>query len=358
MYLRFLAAALAVFLSTGNAAAQEAAAQASPPGGRCPTPQGIQPPADSGPLVCIMELRFHPVNESLIEAQTYLYYIQTQSSRPSDKVWVPFTEDTEQTLLGDFKRLWGTNFLDDLKVEVLDASYENGVAGKHIIFHMEERPRVKLIDYPEKIDRSKLDEKMKEANVSLRLDSFLDQGIVRRVEGLLRGMMAEKGHQFAEVKSRVESLPGGPKLARVVFEATEGPKVKVRSIDFIGNTQVSDGTLKRKMKETKEHWFLSWITGRGTYQESKFEEDAEKVEGYYREQGYVQARLSTPEIKILEDSKDKETRWVELQIPVQEGHRYRVGDVKFEGNTVVKTEFLEPLFKLKRGEYYSEKDVR
>jgi outer membrane protein insertion porin family len=320
--------------------------------------QPILPPEDSGPLVRILELRFFPINESLIEPQTYLYYIQTQSSRPSDKVWVPFTEETEQTLLADFKRLWATNFLDDLRIEILDQPYANGVSGKHIIFHMEERPRVKIIDYPEKIDRTKLDEKMKEANLSLRLDSFLDQGVIRRVEGVLRGMMAEKGHQFAEVKSSVEELPGGPKLARVIFTANEGPKVKVRDIEIIGNQEVSDWSLKRQMKETKEHWFLSWITGRGTYQEAKFEEDAEKVETYYREKGYVQARVGTPEIRTLEDSKDKETRWVQLRIPVTEGPRYRIGEVEFDGNKIVDTKFLLPLFKLKPGEYYSEKNVR
>ena len=305
-----------------------------------------------------LELRFEPVNESLIEPQTYLYYIQTQASRGSDGVWVPFNEQTEQTLLADFKRLWATNFLDNLRIEVVDEPYSNGVQGKRIIFHMEERPRVKIVDYPETVDRTKLDEKMKEAGIALRLDSFLDQGVIRRTEGVIRNLMAEKGHQFAEVKSRTEELPGGPKLVRVVFEANEGPKVKVRDIEFVGNSQIGDGALKRRMKETKEHWFLSWITGRGTYQETKFEEDAEKVEEYYRERGYIQARVGTPEILTLEDSADKETRWVQLRIPVTEGNRYRIGDVTFEGNTIVKTEFLQPLFKLKPGEYYSEKNVR
>jgi outer membrane protein insertion porin family len=112
------------------------------------------------------------------------------------------------------------------------------------------------------------------------------------------------------------------------------------------------------MKETKEVWFLSWITGRGTYQEAKFEEDADKIQEFYREKGYIQARVGTPEIKTLEDSQDKETRWVQLRIPVTEGARYRVGEVKFEGNTVIKEDFLRPLFKLKTGEFYSEKDVR
>jgi outer membrane protein insertion porin family len=350
-FFRLLATALAFAAIPTIALAQ---APATPPS----QPAVTLPPADSGPLVRVIELRFEPVNESLIEPQTYLYYIQTQSSRGSDGIWAPFNEQTEQTLLGDFKRLWATNFLDNLRIEVLDEPYPNGVMGKHIIFHMEERPRVKIIDYPDSVDRTKLDEKMKEANIALRLDSFLDQGVIRRTEGVIRNLMAEKGHQFADVKSHHEELPGGPKLVRVVFEANEGPKVKVRDIEFVGNNEVSDGALKKRMKETKEHWFLSWITGRGTYQEAKFEEDAEKVEEFYREKGYIQARIGTPEIKTLEDSKDKETRWVQLNIPVTEGNRYRVGEVKFDGNKVVDTKFLLPLFKLKPGEYYSEKDVR
>ena len=163
-------------------------------------------------------------------------------------------------------------------------------------------------------------------------------------------MMAEKGYEFAEVKSTVEALPGGPKLVKVVFDVNEGPKVKVRDIDFIGNDEVSDGTLKRQMKATKEHWFLSWITGRGTYQEAKFEEDAEKVDRVLPRTRATSRRASaSPEIKTLEDSDDKETRWVQLRIPVTEGPRYRVGEVKFDGNKVIKTEFLQPLFKLKTG---------
>ena len=76
-----------------------------------------QPPAGSGPVISQTEMRFHPVNESIIEAQTYLYYIQTPLSRPSEGVWVPYNEQTEQSLLDDFKRLWATSFLDNLWIE-------------------------------------------------------------------------------------------------------------------------------------------------------------------------------------------------------------------------------------------------
>ncbi len=62
--------------------------------------------------------------------------------------------------------------------------------------------------------------------------------------------------------------------------------------------------------------------------------------------------------KIIEDSDDKKTRWVELRIPVTEGPRYKVGAFDVAGNTVVKTEFLKPLFKLNPGEFYGEKRIR
>src|SRR5688572_14235270 len=123
MRLKFVLPLLALTVLTAfPAAAQTPAAPTqstptaapAPAASRCPAPAGVLPPADSGPLVCIVELRFEPVNESLIEPQTYLYYIQTQFSRPSDRVWVPFTEETERSLLEDFKRLWATNFLDNL----------------------------------------------------------------------------------------------------------------------------------------------------------------------------------------------------------------------------------------------------
>jgi outer membrane protein insertion porin family len=40
------------------------------------------------------------------------------------------------------------------------------------------------------------------------------------------------------------------------------------------------------------------------------------------------------------------------------GPRYKVGSFDVAGNTVVKSEFLKPLFKLKAGDYYGEKRIR
>ena len=318
------------------------------------------PPVGTGPVIRFIQLRFHPLDESLIDPQTYLYYIQTQPSRSSDGVWVPYDEQAEAKLRDDFRRLWATNFLDNLWVEVLDEPYANGVMGKRVIFNMEERPRVKIVDYTgsSKVERTKVDEKMKELGVALRLDSFLDEGAVRRVKGIIQNLMGEKGYQDAEIVSNVETLPGGPKLVKVVFDVKEGPKVRIREVDFVGNTALSDGRLRRQMKETKQHGRFSWLTGGGTYKEAKFEEDADKVVANYRNRGYIEARVGTPEFKTLQDSPDGKTRWIQVRVPITEGSRYRVGEFSFAGNTVVKSEGLRPLFKLQPGEWYSEKRVR
>ena len=137
-------------------------------------------------------------------------------------------------------------------------------------------------------------------------------------------MMKEKGFQFATVTHEIKELPGGPKLVHLTFNMDEGPKVKIRNIEFTGNTAISDRALKRHMKQNKELWMLSFLTGRGTFQENKFDEDAERVTEYYRDKGYVKAVIGQPELKFLEDSEDKDTRYIELRIPVQEGKRYKV----------------------------------
>src|SRR5205085_5752604 len=167
--------------------------------------------------------------------QTYLYYIQLKASRPSEGVWVPYDDGSEKIIQDDFRRLWNTNFLDNLWVDVVDYSFANGTVGKVITYNMEERQRVKIVDYvgSKAVETSKIDEKLKDANAQIRLDTFIDPSLIRKISGIVRDMMREKGFQFAEVTPDIQEIPGGPKLVHVTFNLDEGPKVKIRSIDFV-----------------------------------------------------------------------------------------------------------------------------
>jgi len=362
---------LGVVMSTAQAAAQPPSQPPADPAslGQPQAPAGPVtqaqaapplrlPPADSPPLLRYIRLQFPTQGDvSVIEPQTYLYYVQSRPSRSADGVWVPFDE---KSILEDFKRLWNTNFLDNLWIEVRDAPYDNGVVGKDVIFNMEERQRVKIVDYvgSKKIEQSKIEEKLREEGVTVRLDSFIDPGLIRRVEGIVRGMFSEKGYEFAKVTHTITEVAGGPKLVNLTFNLDEGPRVRIRKVDFVGNKAASDGKLGSQMKSNRAEWMFSFVTSRGTYQATKFEEDADKVVEYYRNHGYVMARVGQHDLKYVEDSTDRKTRYVELRIPVTEGERFRVGDFLFDGNTVVKSEGLKNIFKIQPGEYYSEKKIR
>ena len=322
------------------------------------------PPPGSPPFVWILQPCFNSQGGfSTIENETYMYYIQLRTSQTRQNQFVWYDATTEQTMLADFKRLWATNFLDDLSIEVTDHTFENGTVGKMVVYHMEERERIKIVDYRDTdeksisiIKRTDIDTKLRERNIELRLDSFRDDGTIRRVEGVLRELMAEKGFTNAEVSHRVTAVNGGPKLVNVTFIVGEGPKLKIRDVEFVGNSAISDGKLEKRIKENKpKNPFYGWISGGGTYKENAFEEDAAKVVEYYQNHGYPQARVGQPEIKTLENTKDGKTRWIQLRIPVTEGERYKFGTLNFEGNKVVRSEGLKSLYKIAPGDWYSRK---
>src|SRR5437588_848863 len=88
-----------------------------------------------------------------------------------------------------------------------------------------------------------------QANTSLiHLDAYIDRGLVRKVQGIVKDMLKEKGFQFATVTPEIQEMPGSPKLVRLTFHMDEGPKVKIRKVNFLGNKAVSSGALKRQMK--------------------------------------------------------------------------------------------------------------
>src|SRR3954468_25037785 len=243
-----------------------------------PEPARLPPPTAGPVLTAVMLCCEKQGGSPVVEPNTYLYYMQAKGSRPSLNEWIKFDDAVQQVALGDFKRLWATNFLDDLSIDVRDVKYANGVAGKVLVYNMEERQRVKIVDYvgTEKVDTSKIEEALKAKSISIRLDSFIDPGLIRRVSGVVHDVYAEKGYEFVEVKPEIKPIEGGPKLVNVTFHITEGPKVKIRKVDFVGNTALKDSKLERHLKENKGQgtWPMSMLTSGGTYKAEKFEEDA------------------------------------------------------------------------------------
>lgn len=342
-----------------------AAAQAqTPPATVCglpvPVPAAAPAPGGSPAIVALLLCFDKQGGSSSIEPATYLHYVRLRPSEASQGVWRSFDDDAERTARDDFARLWATGFLDDLEIETVPYPFVNGAEGVVVVYRMRERQRVKLIDYEglDSVDRSAVLDALKAKGLTLRLDAFLDPLQVRRAVTVIQGLMADKGFPYAEVSPSVEALPDQPQLARIRFVISEGPKVAIRAVQFLGNTAFADERLRRVLKGSRPRGLLSLVAGGGTYNEEAFADDAALIEEFYRDEGFIQARVGQQTVRVLDDSIDGKTRWVQLRIPISEGARFTVGSVNVDGQTVFSEEVLAPLFGLKAGEVYRQDRVR
>ncbi len=313
------------------------------PGG--PLPAQEPAPDESEAVVESVEVR----GNQYVQTETLLYYVSTKAGDRYD----------EQRLKADFRRLWDTGFLDDLTLEVKDGPH----GGKAVTFGVSERKRIQIVDFrgSKELTKSNIEDELKKRDAQIRIDTFYDLGRARKVEAIIREMLNAKGRPFASVKH--EAKPIGGAAEQLSFTIDDGPKAKVQKIEFDGNTVYSDGKLASKMKKIKASgfWNLSWLGGKSTYTESKWlgeppdPGDQKRIEDFYLNNGYVTARVGQPRLSYTDGgSKKKPVKYVTLTIPVTEGEQYKVGDIKFEGLTVLKEQFVRPLFKTEPGEIYNE----
>ena len=325
------------------------------------------PPADSAPLIRCIETVFHPagsrvaVTNPMVDAQTYAFYIKTPPSLRSQNKWAPYNE---ASLKNDFVSLIRTGFLEDLWIEVVDEPYENGVMAKHVLFHMEERARVKVVDYLStepggklKVDISKIESTMRENDVSVQLDSFVDEATLRKVISVIRDLYAEQGYNDANITVQRTEMPGGPKLLHLTFRIDPGPKVKIAEIVFDGNEAFSDAKLRGALKNNKTKSGIIGFLKDNTYHQDKFPEDAERLEEFYRVHGYAIARVGLPQTEVIRTSTDGKERTIRVRVPVEEGRKYKVGKLEVV-TTALKADFVQTLFKIKEGETYSSEKFR
>ncbi len=77
--------------------------------------------------------------EANLIPEAYRRYIQMPVSRPTEGVWVPFDQSTQEMMQADYRRLWDTGRLDDMTIAVTDYVFPNGVIGKFVTYTLHER---------------------------------------------------------------------------------------------------------------------------------------------------------------------------------------------------------------------------
>ena len=80
--------------------------------------------------------------------------------------------------------------------------------------------------------------------------------------------------------------------------------------------------------ETKEKWFLSWLTNAGTYKEEVLKNDALLIADFYMNNGFINVKVGEPVVK-LSDTKDA----LLVSIGITEGDQFRFGEISFQGGS-------------------------
>lgn len=262
----------------------------------------------------------------------------------------------------DFMALWNTGFLDDIRFEV-----EDGKTGKILIIYVREKKLIRSIDYKglKTVQQSDVLQEYKDKHVGLSIMSQYDPVVIKRAEVVLQQLLAIHGRQFATVRHRTRNIP--PNSVALTFIVSEGPKVKVGHIRFVGNKVFSNHTLVRVMKLSRPNgappWFY-WF--HKTYDKDKVLYDLEKVRELYQEHGYFYALPKDPKVKM----RDTVNRWpfffwswghgksVDVTVPIEEGEQYRLGKFSIRGNKLFKTKQLQAVLQLRKGDIFDLTKVR
>ncbi|HEY9127758.1 MAG TPA: outer membrane protein assembly factor BamA, partial [Acidobacteriaceae bacterium] len=265
----------------------------------------------------------------------------------------------------DFNSLWNTGYFEDLRIEREDT--EKGII---LDIFVRERPNIREINYKglNSITQSDVLDRFKKAKVGLSVDGQYDATKIKLAETVIKQMEAEHGHQFATIKTEVKTIP--PASVQVNFNVKEGPVVKVGKIQFVGNTHLSALYLRRSMKNLKPIGIPYSIIFEDifpqTFDASKLEEDSERVRQAYRDKGYANAAVETPQTQIRDQGglnfftfRPNKGKRIDIRMPIEEGARYRLGAITFTGNDPhFNVKALRATFPIKDGDWFNATEIQ
>ena len=221
------------------------------------------------------------------------------------------------------------------------------VQGSNIlVFGLQELPLVRTLEFR---DNKKLSDQKLRDSTTLRPPFIFDHNRVRSSVQELKNAYTKDGYHAVEITTQLVTDDRGE--ATLAYLVDEGRKIRVKNINFSGNNVLKRRALLKSI-ETKERWFLSWLTGRGVYLEDIMEIDVERIKMAYYDIGYQDVIVQQPRVTLVED------KHLNIDIEIDEGQQYRVGALSVSGDLLVPEDQLLQQVQLKEGEVFSRLELR
>jgi outer membrane protein insertion porin family len=296
------------------AGAQETVPPAPAPVEQVPTP----PPAPTE-LVADVIVK----GNEAIAATKILGYLRTRKDRQFEP----------EVVQADKRRLAATGMFRDVRIYT-----ERNAQGVVVTFEVFERPTVRHVEF---VGNRGLSDKALQKECGIEVGEALNVYTVEEARRKIEDLYHTKGYPAAQV-TVTEGL--SPQDLGAVFYISEGPLQRLSTVQFVGNTIASDQRLKTLI-QSKPGFF--WYLFRGKVDQSKIDEDVERLTAYYRGLGFFRARIG----RLLDF--DEEGQWLALTFIIDEGPRYVIRDVSLGGNQLFAGDALHQQLQLKAGEYFN-----
>ncbi|MPL56954.1 Outer membrane protein assembly factor BamA [bioreactor metagenome] len=247
-----------------------------------------------------------------------------------------------QKISSAVKKLWETESFSEVEVYVEDVEGQSVVL-KFYLQDLMELGEVKFVG--KGVGKSKNEKLIKDNN--LKPGTKITNDLISSLKNKIPQEYVKKGFADAKITIQDKINANDPNLVDWTIEVAKGKKVKIAKIEFEGNDQVSDAKLRKKgFKETKQKRFgIKGILKPSKFIKDKYEEDKINLISYYNSLGFRDAR-------IVSDSVWRNDKGFNINVKLNEGKKYYIGDVNFIGNTSYSTEVLQKLLGYRKGEIY------
>ncbi len=246
----------------------------------------------------------------------------------------------QAALRKDLKEIYAMGYFNDVQIDVTDSP-----KGKEVVFRIVEKPVIKTVIF-EGIDELKSEDVKGAANIKEHF--ILNPVQISAAEEAIRQLYKTKGFYNSKVTSQI-TYPDD-QGAVVQFFIDEGVKMYIKEISIEGNTTFDDKEILSQI-ESSEKWFLSWLTEGGLLDMSMIQQDAGRIISFYNDEGFLEAKISEPEITQKEE-------WLYVKFIVEEGPRFLVGTIDFRGDLLESKEKLRELLTIEDKQYLSRQAIR
>jgi len=231
------------------------------------------------------------------------------------------------------KRIYRLGLFEDVSV---DTTIVPG--GVDVVIRVKEFPTVSTVRF---LGNRKISDGKLEEEVGVLEGEIISPQRILLWKSRILDAYEEKGYLLAEVSAeRVVEEEG---QARINFVIDEGRRVRIREIKIHGNEHFSDSKIEMQMSNREKTWYRS-----ASFKEDEFDTDLGKIVHFYKTDGYADCQVVDHEIAY-----DSLKEWMYITVTVDEGKRYRIGDISFTGNDVLGSGLLAGLLNYEKGDIYN-----